>query len=88
MPETHYFASGNHISAVTLDGQANPVGRDRLLLSTPKYEDLQFDADNPIFDIMPDGERFVLLLEQASSLVHYNVVLNWFEELKARTTSK
>jgi Tol biopolymer transport system component len=83
-----YFASGNHISAVTLDGQANPVGRDRLLLSTPKYEDLQFDADNPIFDILPDGERFVLLLEQASSLVHYNVVLNWFDELKARTTSK
>ena len=59
-----------------------------MLLSTAKYEVLQFDADNPFFYIMPDYERFVLLLEQASSLVHYNVVLNWFDELKARTTSK
>jgi hypothetical protein len=33
---------------------------------------------------MPDGEHFVFLLEQSSSLTRYNVVLNWFEELRAR----
>jgi hypothetical protein len=37
---------------------------------------------------MPDGEHFVLLLEQSSSPTHYNVVLNWFAELRARVPSK
>ncbi len=37
---------------------------------------------------MPDREPFVFLLEQSSSPTHYNVVLNWFEELRARVRSK
>ena len=39
------------------------------------------------FDITPDGERFVMVwLDEESSLARpkLNVVLNWFEELKAR----
>ena len=83
-----FFANGDHLSAVTVDGQGNPVGRDDVLFSAPRFEDLQFDSENPLYDVMPDGEHFVLLLEQSSSLTHYNVVLNWFEELKARMTSK
>ncbi len=83
-----FFANGDHLSAVTLDGQGNPVRRDRVLFSAPRFEDLQFDSENPLYGVMPDGEHFVLLLEQSSSLTHYNIVLNWFEELKARMTSK
>jgi serine/threonine-protein kinase len=81
-----FFANGDHLSAVALDGQGNPVGRDRVLFSVPRFEDLQFDSENPLYDVMPDGEHFVFLLE-SSSPAHYNVVLNWFEELKARMTS-
>jgi eukaryotic-like serine/threonine-protein kinase len=82
------FANGDRLSAVTLDGQGNPVGRDRLLFSAPNFEDLHFDSGNALYDVMPDGEHFVFLLEQSSSPTHYNVVLNWFEELKARVPSK
>jgi eukaryotic-like serine/threonine-protein kinase len=83
-----FFANRDHLSAVALDEQGNPVGRDRVLFSAPRFEDLQFDPESPLYDVMPDGEHFVLLLEQSSSLTHYNIVLNWFEELKARMTSK
>jgi len=83
-----FFAKGGQLSAVTLDGQGNPVGRDRVLFSVPRFEDLQFDSENPLYDVMPDGEHFVFLLEQLSSPTHYNVVLNWLEELKARVPSK
>jgi hypothetical protein len=40
------------------------------------------------FDVMPDGEHFVFLLEQSLSPTHYNVVLHWFEELKQRVPVK
>jgi hypothetical protein len=33
---------------------------------------------------MPDGEHFVFLLDQSSSPNRYNVVLNWFEELRGK----
>ena len=83
-----FFANGDHLSAVTLDGQGNPVGRGRVLFSALRFEDLLFPSENPLYDVMPDGQHFVLLLQQSSSLTHYNVVLNWFEELKARMTPK
>jgi serine/threonine-protein kinase len=83
-----FFANGDHFSAVRLDGQGNSAGRDRVLLSGLKFEDLQVDSENPVYDVMPDGEHFVFLLEQSSSPTHYNVVLNWFEELKTRVPTK
>jgi eukaryotic-like serine/threonine-protein kinase len=84
-----FFANGGRLAAVTLDGQGNPVGRDRVLFSAPKFEDLQFDSQDPLYDVMPDGEHFVFLLEpQLSSPKHYNVVLNWFEELKRKSQAR
>jgi serine/threonine-protein kinase len=80
-----FFAKGNQLSAVTLDRQGNPVGRDHVLFSPPRFEDLQLDSENPQYDVMPDGEHFVFLLEQSSSPTHYNIVLDWFEELKAKS---
>jgi len=70
---------------VTLDGQGNPVGPNRVLFTAPRFEDLQVEPENVLFDVMPDGEHFVFLLEQSSSPMHYNVVLNWTEELKANS---
>jgi hypothetical protein len=39
--------------------------------------------------MMPDGQHFVFLMGQTSSAAtHYNVVLNWLEELKQRSPVK
>jgi eukaryotic-like serine/threonine-protein kinase len=46
------------------------------------------------YDIMPDGQRFLVILPEAPSgnqprrTQQINVVLNWFEELKARVPAK
>ena len=42
----------------------------------PRFEDLQFDPGSPDYDIMPDGEHFVIELGAQSSATQYNVVLN------------
>ena len=44
------------------------------------------------YDIAPDGKRFVMIEEPKSSstpqALKFTVVLNWFEELKARAPTK
>jgi hypothetical protein len=39
------------------------------------------------YDVTPDGQRFVMIesLEEDRSITQMNVVLNWFEALKAKT---
>jgi len=83
-----FFAHGNQLSAVTLDGDGNAVGRDHVLYSAPKFEDLQLDEEAALYDVMPDGEHFVFLLEQTPSPTRYNVILNWFGELNARVPAR
>ena len=36
----------------------------------------------PSFDLSPDGQRFVKLEMSLGPVTEFNVVLNWFEELK------
>ena len=80
-----FFIKGDKLASVALDAQANPVGRDRVILDAPKLDDLQFQADSPYYDVMPDGEHFIMLLTpQYPSPPHYNVVVHWFEELRKR----
>jgi len=83
-----FFAASDGLSAVTLDAQGNPVGRDRRLFSVASVEDLQFDPGNALYDVMPDGEHFVFLLGQSSSPSQYNIVLNWFETLNHLVPAK
>ena len=53
----------------------------------PTYQGARFDRVS--FGIMPDGQHFVFLMGQVSSgATHYNVVLNWLEELKQRVPMK
>ncbi|HSA93836.1 MAG TPA: protein kinase [Terriglobales bacterium] len=78
-----FFLKGDKLAAVTLDVQGSPVGREHVVLDAPKFGDLQFQADPPFYDVMPDGEHFVMLLNpQYPSPTHYNIVVHWFEELK------
>ena len=82
------FTRGDQLAVIALDGQRNPVGRDRVLFTVPRFQDLQFDPQTPDVHIMPDGEHFVFELgTQSSSATRYNVVLNWFEELKKKRST-
>ena len=83
-----FFAAGDHLSVVSLDEHRNPIGRDRVLFAIPKLDDLQPTADAPLYDVMPDGEHFVFLLDQSSARPQFNIILNWFEELKPSRPSK
>jgi eukaryotic-like serine/threonine-protein kinase len=83
-----FFARGDQLAAVPLDGRGNPVGRDHVLFSAPGFEDLQVEPENPIYAVMPDGEHFVFVLDHSSAPTHFNIVLNWFTELKQRAPMK
>jgi hypothetical protein len=41
-------------------------------------------GDTASYDVFPDGRHFVMIEvdREASRITHFNVVLNWFEELK------
>ena len=57
---------------------------DPLLVSKPRmlFED-SFDTYGGGYDVAPDGQQFVMVEvdEEARRVTHFNVVLNWFEEL-------
>ena len=77
-----FFLKGDKLAAVTLDAENDPAGQSRVVLDAAKLADFQFDANSPWYDVMPDGEHFVMLLSpQHPSPTHYNIVVNWFEEL-------
>jgi Tol biopolymer transport system component len=59
----------------------NPV---RVSRGRPLFEDSYGDFGLLSYDILPDGEHFVMVEvdREASRITHFNVVLNWFEELK------
>ncbi len=84
-----FFMRGNKLASVALDAQANPIGRDRILLDAPKLDDLVFPEGRQYFDVMPDGEHFVMVLSAPyPAPTHYNVILNWFTELQQRVPVK
>jgi hypothetical protein len=44
----------------------------------------------PSYDVFPDGQHFVMIEvdQEASRITHFNVVLNWFEELRRLVPAK
>jgi serine/threonine-protein kinase len=54
------------------------VSRGRELFQEGSYSDLGFVS----YDVLPDGRHFVMVESDAPPITHFNVVLNWFEELK------
>ena len=50
------------------------------------FEGDYFEGDYKDWDVAPDGKRFLMIKDEAaeSAPKHLNLVLNWFEELKAR----
>jgi Tol biopolymer transport system component len=60
---------------------ANPV---RLSRGRELFQDSYSDFGYFTYDVLPDGQHFVMIEvdREASRITHFNVVLNWFEELR------
>ena len=76
-----YYRNGDQVLAVAITTEpAFRPGRPELLFEA-RYEKSPVPAVN--YDISPDGKRFLMVKERpGTTRVHFNVVLNWFEELK------
>jgi len=67
----------------------------RVTVSTPRilfegvYEVDPFNHDGHNYDVMPDGEHFIMIRsEEESSATEIHVVLNWFNELERLVPTK
>jgi hypothetical protein len=80
-----FYRDGNKMMAVNISSGGD------LRLSQPRQLFEQRYAFQNIsianYDVSPDGQRFVMVKDEAGS-GRLNVVLNWFEELKARVPAK
>jgi hypothetical protein len=75
------FATGNKMMAVQIDLQSAGVGAPRVLFEGP-YE---YGPAVRFYDVTPDGRRFLMLKPRpGAERREVMVVLNWFEELKAK----
>ena len=45
------------------------------------------DSSHPAYDVAPDGQRFLMIHDNSAQRTQLNVVINWFEELKANVAS-
>ena len=85
-----FFLKGDKLASVALDADMNRAGPDHVILDAPtKAPNLQFQIANPYYDVMPDGEHFVMMLTpKFPPPTHFNVVVNWTEELKQRVPTR
>jgi Tol biopolymer transport system component len=78
-----FYRNGDRVMAVEVTtGTSFVAGKPRVL-----FEGQYFGSPGFLnFDVAPDGQRFLMLKEPASerALAHFNLVVNWFEELKQR----
>jgi hypothetical protein len=83
-----FYRSRKKIMAVDIDTESGfSPNAPRLLFEGPY---MPTAASFPFYDVSPDGERFLMLkpVETEAAPTQINVVLNWFEELKAKAPVK
>ncbi len=75
--------TGNRVMAVSflLEARSPRIGKPRLLFEGRYAEGFWYGRK---YDIAPDGKRFLMIQESEPPPppTQYNIVLNWFEELK------
>ncbi len=82
-----FYRSGDAVIVVTIDTESGfSVGNPTTLFSRSLYSGAGNVMGGPIYDISPDGQRFLMmrieeLSDQDSSETKLHVVENWFEEL-------
>ncbi len=77
-----FYVSGDKMMVADVTTQPTfQAATSRLLFQGP-YE--RSNTISPDYDVTPDDQRFLMVqpLEQRSPTTDFNVVLNWFEELK------
>ena len=84
-----FYRSGEQVMVVPVDTrQAFSAEAPSPLFAAAYALDTVGVGGNPNYDISPDGERFIFVEQDSpigvEEIPRINVVLNWFEELKAR----
>jgi serine/threonine-protein kinase len=80
-----FYRNGNKWMVVPVSLRPEfKAGTPRLLFEGPYV-----NVGGLSYDVTPDGRRFLLLepVEHAASVTHLNVVLNWFEEVKQKSSA-
>lgn len=65
-------------------GSSFKADRPRRLFEAPYVT----DNAHPAYDIAPDGQCFLIIKDNEKERTQLNVVINWFEELKANVASR
>ena len=73
-------------------GSPPRIGRPRVLFEYNR-RDVQFDCiPSRCYDVAPDGQLFYVMQSQTRPprpvVTHINLILNWFEELKAKVPTR
>jgi serine/threonine-protein kinase len=77
-----FYRNGDRMMVVSVQNQPTFNAGTQQLLFEGQYEE-GIGGSRPNFDVIPDGQRFVMVkADQESAPAQINVVLNWFEELK------
>ena len=84
-----FYRNGDQVMVVEVTtGQTFSAGAPTPLFAAPYALDTTRVGGNPNYDISPDGAQFIFVELNSSTggegSAQINVVLNWFEELKAR----
>jgi serine/threonine-protein kinase len=86
-----FYRNGNKMMAVSLTGDSDLRPDVPVTLFESQYHMLPLSGANlRSYDVSRDGQRFVMIkpIEEESRPTQVHVVLNWFEELKARVPTE
>ena len=82
-----FYRIGDRMMAVPIATQpAFSAGKPAMLFEGD-YLSSPFPATGVTYDVSPDGQRFLMVKEEASA-TQINVVVNWFDELKRLVPAK
>jgi hypothetical protein len=82
-----FFLKRNDLVSVKIDSEGRVLERERVVIAPPKLGELEFQSGPfGFYDVLPDGDHFVMLLTpRLVAPTHYDLVINWFEEIKRVT---
>ena len=79
-----FYRNGTQMLAVEIQLEPEFTVGDATVLFDEPYVVDPADSGAHTYDVSPDGEQFLMLQNSVTAATEFTVVLNWFEELKAR----
>jgi serine/threonine protein kinase/Tol biopolymer transport system component len=80
-----FFVRGATLMSVGIDANGNASTSEHLVLDTAATGDV-LDSKATVYDVMPDGQHFVISLAPPSTTPpYYELIVNWFEEVNRLT---